>query len=111
MPIGIGELRLHDHHANGRVNLRVQPDRNGVLAELLERVFQLDLSLVHHMARLGQLVGNILGGDGAEEPVALARLAHDGEGDAGEPVGRGLGLAPSGQGLGLSRFLFPSVAS
>ena len=111
-------LRLDDRHANRGVNLRVQPDRNGVLAELLDRMLELDLPLVDRVPRLGQLVGDVLRGDRAEQPVAFAGLGLMVIATAESLSAIGLGLAPVVRGLvsraldsAASRFLFPSVAS
>ena len=78
------------------------------LAEGLDRVVELDSPAVHRVALGRQRVGDVLGGDGAEQLAFLAGLARQCERHRAERGGGALGLDPLGLVAGRPGAGFPS---
>src|SRR6266511_1716095 len=102
----MARLLADDLDPNLCVNIRVQPDRHRVEAQRLDWLAQLDAATVHLQPLLRQPLGDVLGGDRAEEPALFAGLAGNGDRHGGEAtreaLGSGaLGLDPAGAGLRL----------
>ena len=81
---------------------------DGMLAEGLDRVLELDPPPVHRVALGRQRVGDVLGGDRAEQLALLAGLARQCERHRAERGGGALGLDPLGLVAGRPGAGFPS---
>src|SRR5688572_2631875 len=80
MPTVIG-AGLLGHHRQPQLcmHLGMKPDGDGVGPQGLDRVLQLDLAPVHHLARALERGGDVLGGNRPEELALLAGLAAERE--------------------------------
>src|SRR6478609_4695457 len=86
----------------------MEAHRHGVLAQRLDRMLQLDAPTVDLVPLARQLLGDVLGGDGAEELALFAGFARQPKLNPRErrrlTLGAGpLGLQAHGPGLGLRR--------
>src|SRR5687768_2058469 len=70
----------------------MQPDGHAIHAECADRLVEIDLSLLDVVALRLELVGNVRGGDGAEQLALVPDARREGERDLGQLVGEALRL-------------------
>src|SRR5206468_6432886 len=81
----------HDADFEVRRDVAMELHRNGVLAELLDGLRELQLAAVQLEAFGGERIGDVAAGDRAVERLGLADLARNLDLDARHPLRHGLG--------------------
>src|SRR6266851_6508894 len=81
----------HDADLEVRRDVAMELHRNGVVAELLDRLRELQLAAVQLEAFGGERLGDVAAGDRAVERLGLADLAGNLDLDAGHPLRHCLG--------------------